>query len=169
MLHEVKPLDLTVRINDLWDNKWFLLTAGSFTHDEYNTMTIAWGSFGIMWNKPFVQVVVRPTRFTYQFMEKYKTFTLCRFPEKYKTELKLLGSKSGRDINKIKESGLTVKQSTTVEAPCFEEADMIFECNKIYYDDFKPENFLDSGIEKNYPLKDYHRIYFGEILKILEL
>ena len=169
MLRDIKPDEFSIRINDLWSNKWFLLTSGSFEKNDFNTMTVAWGSFGVMWNKPFAHAVVRPTRYTYEFMEKYDSFTLCAFPAKYKQALKILGTKSGRDTDKIKESGLTPVKSILVESPSFEEAELIIECRKIYFGDIKPENFLDSSIDKNYPLKDYHRFYYGEILKILEL
>ncbi|OGU56498.1 MAG: hypothetical protein A2V66_05955, partial [Ignavibacteria bacterium RBG_13_36_8] len=152
---------------NLWKNDWFLLTSGNFDQGKYNTMTVAWGSIGLMWNKPFVQVVVRPTRYTYEFMEKYETFTLSAFPEKYRPALNLLGTKSGRNCNKILESGLTPIKSTIVQAPSFAEAELIFECKKLYWQDFDPKNFLDSSIERNYPQKDYHRIYFGKILASL--
>ncbi len=120
-----------------------------------------------MWNKPFAQVVVRPTRYTRQFMDQYDTFTLCAFPERYRKALKLLGSKSGRDGDKIAESGLTPIAASKVAAPAFAEAELIIECRKIYWDDFKPEHFLDHKIHANYPIKDYHRVYFGEIVAIL--
>ncbi len=68
-------------------------------------MTVAWGYFGIMWNKPMAVVVVRPTRFTFEFMEKYDTFTLTAFDKKFKKDLNLLGTKSGRDGDKIAETG----------------------------------------------------------------
>lgn len=168
MRQEINPLDLSVKINDLWLNKWFLITAGDFDAKDFNTMTVAWGSLGIMWNRPFVQAVVRPTRYTYEFTEKYDSFTMCSFPEKYKAALKLLGTKSGRDFNKIAESGLTPIKSESVSSPSFEEADLILECRKIYYDDINPGKFIDPSINKNYPLKDYHRIYFGEILKAFQ-
>ncbi len=169
MLREIKPDDFNIKIADLWNNKWFLLTSGSFDKNDFNTMTVAWGSFGVMWNKPFAHAVVRPTRYTYEFMEKYDTFTLCAFPEKYKKALKILGTKSGRDTEKLDESGLTAIKSSIVESPSFREAELVIECRKIYFGDIKPENFLDSSLDKNYPLKDYHRFYYGEILKILEL
>lgn len=162
----IQPIDFTVKINDLWKNKWFLLTSGSFDKDQYNTMTIAWGSFGIMWNKPVAMVVVRPGRFTFEFMEKYDTFTLTAFDKKFKNDLNLLGTKSGRDGDKIAETQLTIVPSAIVEAPAFAEAELIVECKKMYWDDFKPENFVDFSIDKNYPLKDYHRMYFGEIIQI---
>ncbi len=129
-------------------------------------MTVAWGSFGVMWNKPFVQVVVRPTRYTFEFMNNFDTFTLTAFPEKYRKALSLLGTKSGRDGDKISEAGLTPIAAKKVAAPAFAEADLIIECKKIYWQDFDPAHFLDAKIEKNYPKKDYHRVYFGEIILI---
>ena len=158
--------DFTVRINDLWKNKWFLLTSGNFKKNHFNTMTVAWGYFGIMWNKPMAVVVVRPGRFTFEFMEKYDSFTLTAFDKKYRKDLNLLGTKSGRDGDKIAETQLTVISSIKVDAPTFKEAELIVECKKVYWDDFKPENFVDPSIGKNYPLKDYHRMYFGEIVHI---
>jgi flavin reductase (DIM6/NTAB) family NADH-FMN oxidoreductase RutF len=157
---------LLLQPHQIWLNQWFLLTSGDYQKTHYNTMTVAWGSLGIMWNKPFSQVVVRPTRFTYQFMEQYDTFTLCAFPSQFKKALQLLGTKSGRDGDKIKESGLTVIPSRKVPTPAFEEAELIIECKKIYWQDFDPTHFLDISIESAYPHKDYHRIYFGEIIHI---
>ena len=129
-------------------------------------MTVAWGSFGVMWNMPFAQVVVRPTRYTFEFMNRFNSFTLCAFPEKYRYALNLLGTKSGRNSNKIEESGLTPMQSQKVSAPAFQEADLVIECRKIYWQDFNAENFIDAQIEENYPQKDYHRVFFGEIVCI---
>ena len=165
-LKTISPRNFTTDIINLWEKRWLLLTSGDFKSGNFNTMTVAWGSIGQMWNKPFVQAVVRPTRYTFEFMEKYDTFTLCAFPDEYKPALNLLGSKSGRDGDKIAETNLNVMQSSVVAAPSFKEADLIIECKKIYWDDFKPENFLVPEIDNNYKLKDYHRVYFGEILAI---
>jgi flavin reductase (DIM6/NTAB) family NADH-FMN oxidoreductase RutF len=155
--------DFVTRIHNLWDRKWFLLTSGDIEKKHFNTMTVSWGYLGIMWNKPVAVVVVRPTRFTYGFMEQYDTFTLSAFDKRYRKDLNLLGSKSGRDGDKIAETKLTVVPSEVVNAPTFNEAELIIECRKIYWDDFKPEHFLDPKIKQNYPSKDYHRMYFGEI------
>jgi flavin reductase (DIM6/NTAB) family NADH-FMN oxidoreductase RutF len=167
MMQKIEPTQFLTQINDLWLNKWFLLTSGDFEKDHFNTMTVAWGYFGIMWNKPMAVVVVRPTRFTFEFMEQYETFTLTTFDKTFKKDLNLLGTKSGRDGNKIAETGLTAVASKVVAAPAFKEAELVIECKKSYWDDFKPENFLDPEIEKKYPVKDYHRMYFGEVLHIL--
>jgi len=106
MMKEIKVLDFVTRPVDLWLKKWFLLTAGDREH--YNTMAVAWGSIGGMWNHPIVQVVVRPSRYTYEFINKYDTFTLCNLPGQYREAVNFLGTRSGRDRDKIKESGLTV-------------------------------------------------------------
>jgi flavin reductase (DIM6/NTAB) family NADH-FMN oxidoreductase RutF len=150
----------------LWEKQWLLLTSGDVQSGSYNTMTVGWGSIGCIWGKPFVQVFVRPTRHTYQFINEYPTFTLTAFPSKYRKALALLGAKSGRDGDKIKASGLTAISSQTIAAPGFAEAELIIECHKMYWDDLRPGNFLNQGIHGNYPEKDYHRIFFGEILAI---
>ena len=158
--------NLHVRAHQLWSEQWMVLTSGSFVDDRFNAMAVGWGSFGTMWSKPFAQVVVRPTRYTLEFMEQYDTFTLCAFPEAHRKAVQLLGTKSGRDGDKITESGLTPVAATKVAAPCFAEAELVIECRKIYWQDMDSANFLDPAISKNYPRKDYHRIYFGEIVAI---
>ena len=160
--------EFVVKPQHLWDVQNLLLTSGDFAKGHYNTMTVGWGSLGVMWGMLFAQVVVRPTRYTYEFMEQYGTFTLCTFPKEYAPALELLGSKSGRDGNKIAESGLTPIASTQVAAPSFAQAELVLECRKIYWDDMTPAQFLDERIERRYPRKDYHRIYFGEILVVLQ-
>lgn len=140
-----------------------LLTAGSFSENNFNTMTIAWGGLGTMWQKPLVMVVVRPTRYTYEFMEKHGTFTVAAFPADLKEKLQYLGSHSGRDSDKISEAGLTPQASLAAEAPSFAEADLVLECRKSYFDDYNPDNFLADYIAKQYN-NDYHRMYFGEVI-----
>ncbi len=150
----------------LFDKQWFLLTSGELKRKKFNCMTIDWGSMGIMWGKPFVMVVVRPSRYTYEFMNKYDTFTLCAFSGQYRSTLDMLGSRSGRDEDKLATSGLTPIASTVVDAPGYEEAELIIECKKMYWQDYEPKQFLDPGILLEYPDKDIHRIFFGEILAI---
>lgn len=167
MVRKVIPIDqLVLRSFHIWNDGWFLLTAGDFAKRDFNTMTVSWGSFGTMWNWPFAQVVVRPTRHTYGFMERSNTFTLSAFPPAYREVLRFLGTKSGREGDKITEAQLTPMASTRVAAPCFAEADLVVECRKMYWHDIDPAHFLDAAIEENYPAHDYHRAYFGEIVAV---
>ena len=166
---ERKPIaieDFTVKAYGLFENDWLLLTSGDFEAGHYNAMTISWGSLGVMWNRPFAQVVVRPVRYTFEFIERYNTFTLCAFPAAYRPALSLLGTKSGRDGDKIAEAKLTPVKTNAAAAPAFAEAELVIACRKIYWQDFDPQHFLDPQIEKNYPRKDYHRMIFGEILAV---
>jgi flavin reductase (DIM6/NTAB) family NADH-FMN oxidoreductase RutF len=155
----VKPVNL-------WMNQWLILTSGNYSEGKFNSMTVAWGSIGNMWSKPFAQVVVRPSRYTYNFIEEYDSFTLCVFEKKYRDALNLIGTKSGRDGNKIEEAGLTPVASGQIGTPSFSEAELVLECRKMYQDDMDPAHFLQSDIENNYGGSNYHRIYFGEIIAI---
>jgi flavin reductase (DIM6/NTAB) family NADH-FMN oxidoreductase RutF len=163
---EITPMDLALRPFHQWDRGWFALTAGDFSAGRFNAMTVSWGSMGIMWGMPFVQIVVRPTRFTHRFTEEFDNFSLCAFPEVYREALKILGSQSGRDGDKIAVSGLTPVASQHITSPAFAEAELVLECRKIYSDKIDPAGFQDPAIEGNYSGGDYHRVYFGQILRI---
>jgi flavin reductase (DIM6/NTAB) family NADH-FMN oxidoreductase RutF len=147
-------------------DRWMLLTAGMNAPGEFNSMTVSWGGLGAIWNKPFAMVMVRPSRFTYAFIEKHDTFTLSAFSGEYKDQLTLCGTRSGRAIDKVKACGLTPIPSSAIAAPGYEEAELILECRKMYYDDIKPDHFLAGHIEANYGGRDYHRLYFGEIVAL---
>jgi flavin reductase (DIM6/NTAB) family NADH-FMN oxidoreductase RutF len=100
-------------------------------------------------------------------MEQYPDFTLCAFPEAYRGKLQFVGSRSGRDGDKIRDSGLTPIASQVVAAPSFDEAELVLECRKLYWQDLDPLHFLDPQVESLYPQKDYHRMYCGEIAQAL--
>lgn len=158
--------ELRLKSFSIFDDDWFLLSCGDLQNRHFNSMTVSWGSIGIMWNKPFIQVVVRPTRYTHEFMQQYPDFTVCAFPESQHKALALLGAKSGRDGDKIAQAKITPVKSLVVGSPVFEEANLIFECRKMYSDIFRPEQFLDPTIDNVYAKNDYHSIYYGEILAI---
>jgi len=163
-MREVNVTELSIDVVNLWMNRWLLLTAGTIT--DCNMMTVAWGSIGCMWSKPFAQIVVRPQRHTRKYIEQSDSFTLCAFPEKHQKDLQTLGTLSGRDGDKLSKTGLTLKASKRVTAPAYNEAQLILECRKIYYQDMDPHGFVDKTIQDNYAANDYHRIYFGEILSV---
>jgi flavin reductase (DIM6/NTAB) family NADH-FMN oxidoreductase RutF len=147
---------------------WMLITAGQGeNHKTFNTMTAAWGGLGILWTKPVTFCFVRPTRYTYDFMEKNERFTLSFFGEAYKEALNICGTVSGRDEDKVARAGLTPFE-VQPGAVAFQEARLVLVCQKIYFQDLEPAHFLDKAIEKNYPQKDYHRMYVGEITSAFE-
>ncbi len=143
-------------------DKWMLITAGD--PGNFNTMTASWGGLGVLWNKDVATCYVRPQRYTYEFMENNKYFTLCFFEDEDKDILTYCGSHSGKDVDKIKKTGL-VPFKTEKGNVSFEQAVFYYECRKLYVEDMKPLNFKDTSLEqKIYPNKDYHRIYIGEIV-----
>jgi flavin reductase (DIM6/NTAB) family NADH-FMN oxidoreductase RutF len=131
-----------------------------------NAMTIGWGLVGTMWSKPFFIVAVRLSRHTYKLMEESDSFTVC-LPSKGMAEaLDFCGTKSGRDYNKFKELGLTVKKGFQVEAPFIKECPVHFEC-KIAFKTPVKQGALPEEIEEGvYPNKNYHVLYYGQILGV---
>ncbi len=149
-----------------FDVRWLLLAAGDFSRKDFNVMTISWGSLGLVWGKPFAQVFVRPSRYTWQFMEKTESFTLSLFPEEYRQGLSYCGSHSGKYGNKIAVAGFTPIASQFVSAPGFEEAELLIECRRMYFSDLFSAHFIDPSIKENYLSGDYHRVYFGEVVAV---
>ncbi len=146
-----------------WEPGWFVLTAGENRPGAFNSMTVSWGALGVIWGRPLALVVVRPQRYTREFMERAATFSLCAFDAAHRPALELLGTRSGRDTQKMIECGLTPIALPHVACPGFAEAQLILECRKTYFDDLQPQHFLADFIAPNYH-GDYHRMYFGEVL-----
>jgi flavin reductase (DIM6/NTAB) family NADH-FMN oxidoreductase RutF len=143
---------------------WMLITAG--IRESFNTMTASWGGMGVLWDKKVCFAFVRPTRYTFEFLEKSEFYTFSFLEEQYRDILMYCGTKSGRDVNKVIETNLTpIFGNGTV---FFAEARLVMECKKIYVQDITPGNFLDQTMNEYYPKKDYHRIYVGEIIRCLK-
>jgi len=149
----------------MFADDWPLLTAGN-EEKGYNTMTIAWGHIGAIWNAPTMVVYVRPQRYTKAFMDNNALFTVSVLPTEYKEALTYLGTTSGRNEDKISKVGLTpiYAEDTTY----FEEATMVFVCRTLYQAQIKEDRFLDQAVrDLMYPEKDFHDMYIGEIIEIL--
>ena len=145
---------------------WMLITAGDVTTDKgnWNTMTAAWGGFGILWGKEVAFMVIRPSRHTFNFVNDASLFSLSFFDKSKRDVLTICGEKSGRDIDKAAAAGLNpiVFENGAIG---FKEATEIMICRKLYTHDVDPAKFLDvPAIEAHYPHKDYHRMYVGEII-----
>jgi flavin reductase (DIM6/NTAB) family NADH-FMN oxidoreductase RutF len=143
---------------------WMLLTAG--TKDRgYNTMTCSWGHMGPVWASDTTIAYVRPQRYTKEFVDREDLYTLCFF-DGHKKELGYLGSRSGRDEDKVANVGFTPVFGEGYTY--FAEAKLVIVCRKLYQAPLKEEYFLDrETLEKNYPDRDFHDLYVGRIEKIL--
>ena len=165
MLKPVDPKTLEQNVFSLIGDQWMLITAG--TQEKCNTMTASWGGLGVIWGAPSATCYVRPQRYTKEFLDREEYFTLAFFPEEYRKQLSLCGSKSGREVDKVKECGFTVK-TAACGAPYFEEAELVLVCRKRFAQEMDPDNIPQDVKEKFYPQKDYHTLYIGEIVQVLK-
>jgi flavin reductase (DIM6/NTAB) family NADH-FMN oxidoreductase RutF len=161
---EVHPIELKGNPFDKIGREWMLVSAGS--SGNFNTMTASWGGMGVLWNADVCFAFVRPTRYTYEFMEREDYFSLSFFGPDYRHALRFCGTHSGRDVDKAAAAGLT--PVFDAPAPYYEQCSIAVICRKIYYQDIDPKNFIDSTIKSHYQQKDYHRMYVGEVVKVLK-
>lgn len=153
--------DLSTILKQLPEGALLTVKDGNCT----NTMTIGWANFGVIWSRPIMMVAVRKSRYTHNLISKAKDFTVS-FPIEtdLSKELEYCGKHSGRDVDKVKECGLTYKESNKATSPIIKECDYHFEC-KILFSQPMDLNKLDSGIKNEYYADDdYHILYFGEIV-----
>ena len=168
----MRKIDLTeLKINPmtLIAKEWMLLSAGC-QERGYNTMTASWGHLGSIWGHggglPTAVAYVRPQRYTKEFVDREELYTLCFFPEEYKKALGYLGSHSGRDGDKVAAAGLTPVFEG--EYTTFAEAKLTLICRKLYRGRLTEEGFVDKAVlEDCYPNRDFHYVYYGEIVKTL--
>ncbi len=165
MFQTIDPKKLDKNLFSLLGDRWALVTAG--TAEQCNTMTVSWGGTGILWNQPVVTIYLRPQRYTKEFVDWEEYFTLAFFGPEHHDHLALCGSKSGRDVDKVTECGFTVK-TAPCGAPYFEEAELVFVCRKRFVQPMDPAAFPQEYKERFYAQEDYHVMYIGEIVEVLE-
>ena len=147
---------------DELNGKGILLVAG----DPPNLMTIGWSTIGTIWHRSIFTVMVRPTRYTFEKMEASRTFSVCIMPPDYKKQVAFCGVKSGRDVDKIAHCGFTMEKGIRIETPWIGESLIHYECRIIHKHRLDPFT-LEEGIDRQfYPKKDYHMVYYGEILGV---
>lgn len=161
MFKEIKPTEIKGNIIDAISNEWMLITAGN--QDKYNMMTASWGFAGEVWGSDSVMVLVRPQRYTMEFINNNDYFTLS-FYGNQKELHKICGSKSGRDINKMDIEGLTPVFSN--DSVYFEEARMVIICQKQYIQQMTEDSFIDKEPMRWYN-NDLHFMIIGKIEKVL--
>jgi len=143
---------------------WPVLTVQD--QGKVNGMTVNWVQLGWLWNKPVVTVYVRPQRHTFKLINQEDTYSLAFFDESHRQNLSYLGSKSGKDEDKLKHCDYT---TTRIEnTPVIDQARLIFTIKKLYVHDLKAEEFIDSEVKNSaYANQDFHRVFVGEITEVL--
>ena len=158
---EITAEELNENTFSLISKEYMLITAGN--REKYNMMPASWGFFGEMWGHHEVMAVVRPQRYTMEFIQNQDFFTLSFYGDQ-KDIHKICGSKSGRDVNKTQQAGLN--PIFDGDSVYFDEARLVIVCKKEYISPFIPEGFSDTEPLKWYN-SDYHNMVFGKIVKIL--
>lgn len=164
MWKKIDPKQLDQNVFSMIGDQWMLVTAGD--KDRCNTMTASWGGLGVLWGAPAATCYIRPQRYTKEFLDSNEFFTLSFFGEEYRQALSLCGSKSGRDVDKVKECGFTVLEGEG-GAPYFDQAQVVLVCRKRFVQPMDSDRIPGDVKEKFYAQKDYHFIYIGEIVEVL--
>lgn len=162
MFKEISAKEIDTNLIKAISEEWMLVAAGN--KDKYNMMTASWGFAGEMWGNDCMAAVIRPQRYTLEFINESDYFTLSFYGDN-KDIHKICGSKSGRDTDKTALTGLTpVFSDSTVY---FEEARLVIICKKQYVQQMREDCFTD-----NEPLRwynnDLHYMIIGKIEKVLQ-
>ena len=164
MFQTVDPKTLDLNPFAAIGDQWMLITAGTAEH--CNTRTASWGGLGVLWGVPMATAYIRPQRYTKQFVDENEYFTLSFFSQDYRPQLSLCGSKSGRDIDQVKECGFTVAAGEG-GAPYFEQAGLVLVCRKRMVMPMD-EAAMPQDVKDKWYKGDYHTMYWGEIVEALE-
>lgn len=157
----IKPEEICDNTFGLIGNEWMLIAAEK-PDGTVNFMTASWGGFGVLWHKNVCFLFVRPSRYTYEFTESSDHVTLSFFGEEYRRQLSFCGTKSGRDVDKIKECGFSV--SSVDGYPVIAQARMTIKAKKLYADMIEKENFIDTSCIDD--ADNLHKMYVYEIVSV---
>lgn len=143
-----------------------LLLVGAKKDGKTNVMTIGWGLVGVVWRKPVFLVLVRPSRFTHEFIEDTEEFTVNVPPNGMEKTVTYCGEASGREIDKFTKCELTAVRGKRVKVPVIKECIIHYECKVVHKLEVKPELVLGPMRKVFYAKDDFHTLYFGEILEV---
>lgn len=140
---------------------WMLVSAG--TEEKANSMTASWGGLGVLWGVNAATIYIRQSRYTKEFIDREKYFTLSFLPGNYRNALSYMGKASGRDEDKMEKTGLHYDFKHGI--PYIDEANQILICKKMAAVPITDEHFTIPGIKtKWYGDNDMHTMYIGEIV-----
>ena len=163
------------KVFERFEKQWALVTAG--TPEKFNGCTLSWGCMGTVWNRPVITVYLHPARYTREFLLENDCFTVSFFPESARGALGIMGSRSGRDGDKVSAAGLTpVAVGGSVG---YREASLTFLCRKLYQHPFSREDLAPEIREYYqahpgvYPPDENgewhpHWVFVGEVIDALE-
>ncbi len=139
-----------------------LLLASTRRDGRSNVMTIGWATVGIIWGLPMMLVMVRPSRYTYQFIEDSRLFTVNVPAEGMKDFVNLCGTRSGRDVDKLAQVATSTGQK--VNCVTIDQCPLVYECRVVHWNDVQPDVLAPEIVSSAYSRGDFHRVYYGQIM-----
>lgn len=165
-MHTFQPVPVdTLEFNpfEAIGKDWALVSAGS--KQKANTMTVSWGGVGVLWGKNVAFIFVRDSRYTKEFIDNSDFFSISFLGKNYKEALSYCGSHSGRDVDKMKEAGLTWNYKHSI--PFIDEGELVLLCQKLSATRLTEDSFLSPDIKKWYADGDLHTMYIAEIIEAM--
>ena len=162
----IDPFDYAGQIAKSMKRGILLTTKGRGT---VNTMTIGWGTLGVEWSRPVFVAYVRESRYTRELLDENPEFTVnIPVGEVPGSVLGFCGTKSGREVDKIKELGLHLEEPINISAPGIRELPLTLECKVIYRNPQPAEGLSQELLDRYYPeidgKRDTHIAYYGQIV-----
>ena len=157
LFKQISPEEISDNVFTLVGKDFFAITAGK--EDHYNSMIGSGGGLGLLFKKPTTWCLIRADRYTLEMIQKEQTYTMSYFPDEYKKQMLFLGSKSGRDSEKMKEVELTSVQTPSGDMS-FKEARLIIECKLTQITTPNPNDFYSQEAKDyiNEAYKDAKRL-----------
>jgi len=144
-----------------------LLLASTGKSCRANVMTIGWANIGILWYRPFFIAYVRRSRYTHELLEETGDFTINVPPDNFDDVIEYCGTRSGRNVDKVKELGLKIEDSRIVKSPGLAASPVTLECKIVFKKEIESNDVPSHVRDRFYSKDDYHTCYFAEIVNII--
>lgn len=165
MLKEIGTFDeYNLLINALRGRGAFLITGP----EKPNPMTIGWATLGVIWGKPIMTVLVRPSRHSFFLINSHDEFVVSVPPPEMGKQLALCGTRSGRDCDKFAECAFTREDGVRVKVAHIAECLLHYECRIVHKNNVDSTRLDASLSQQYYPGGDFHTIYYGEIMGVFK-
>jgi flavin reductase (DIM6/NTAB) family NADH-FMN oxidoreductase RutF len=139
-----------------------LLLASTRGDGRSNVMTIGWATVGVIWGLPVMVVLVRPSRFTYSFIEDAHRFTVNVPTPEMREYVQMCGTRSGRQVDKLAQ--VATSEGRQVSCVTLDPCPVVYECQVVHWNDVQPDHLMPGLINRSYPRGDFHRLYYGQIM-----
>ena len=168
LFKHILPEEINDNVFTLVGKDFPVVTVGN--KDSYNSMTASGGGLVMLFRKPSTMLLFPSNRYTLELIQKEQTYTLSYFSDEYKKQVLFLGSKSGRDSEKMKEVELTSSETPSGNMS-FKEARLIIECNLTQIstpnlDDFYSQEAKDYLSEIYKDVGEHRKYVFGKITHV---